>query len=119
MLQKKRPIIPTFCCIFNLQPLRSPPGANNVGVLPGVLWGPQEDRPVVVAAHWDAVPNSPGWEIKLFVIGEIILLKFRNSGYNDNGSGVSVMLEAASTLCRAKCMRNRHTIVFAALDQVK
>ena len=49
--------------IPTLQPLRSPPGANIVGVLPGVLWGTQEDRPVVVAAHWDAVPNSPGGEI--------------------------------------------------------
>ncbi len=66
-------------------------------MLPGSNWNTFRDRPVVIAAHWDAVPKSPG--------------------YNDNGSGVAVMLEVASTLARARCFNNTHSVIFVALDQ--
>lgn len=71
-------------------------GANVIGVIPGRNWGTPIDRPLIIGAHWDAVPNSPG--------------------YNDNGSGVSVLLEVASTLMRTKCFDNEHTLIFAVFD---
>ena len=50
-----------------------PPATNIVGILPGARWGTPEDRLVVVGAHWDTVLNT--------------------GGLDDNGSGVSAMLE--------------------------
>ena len=50
-----------------------PPGTNILGVLPGSRWGTAGDRLVVVGAHWDTVLNT--------------------GGLDDNGSGVSAMLE--------------------------
>jgi Zn-dependent M28 family amino/carboxypeptidase len=50
-------------------------GINVVGMLPGSFFGDSRDRPIVLAAHWDVVANT--------------------SGYNDNGSGVAAMLEVA------------------------
>ena len=44
-----------------------------MGILPGTRWGTGEDRLVVVGAHWDTVLNT--------------------GGLDDNGSGVSAMLE--------------------------
>ena len=44
-----------------------------MGVLPGRRWATPEDRLVVVGAHWDTVINT--------------------GGLDDNGSGVSAMLE--------------------------
>ena len=44
-----------------------------VGVLPGSRWGTPQDRLVLVGAHWDTVLNT--------------------GGLDDNGSGVSAMLE--------------------------
>jgi len=39
-------------------------------------------------------------------------------GYDDNGSGVAVLLEVASTLTlNSPCLRNNHSIIFVALDQ--
>ena len=37
-------------------------------------------------------------------------------GYDDNGSGVSAVLEAAATLARAKCHKNEHSIIFVLFD---
>ena len=71
-------------------------GGNVVAVLPGRHWGKTTDRPLVIAAHWDAVPDSPG--------------------YNDNASGVAALLEIAATLANAKCLDNVYSIIFAALD---
>ena len=44
-----------------------------MGILPGSRWGTAEDRLVVVGAHWDTVLNT--------------------GGLDDNGSGVSAMME--------------------------
>ena len=50
----------------------------------------------------------------------IIFLKlytfFSTPGLNDNGSGVTVMLEIASTLMNSKCFVNDHTVIFVAID---
>ena len=73
-----------------------PKGANIVGVLPGTNWGTMSDRPIVVGAHWDTVPYTPG--------------------YDDNGSGVVAVLETASALINAKCHRNKHSIIFVLFD---
>ena len=54
-----------------------PPGTNIVGVLPGSRWGTPQDRLVLVGAHWDTVLNT--------------------GGLDDNGSGVSAMLELGRT----------------------
>ena len=48
-----------------------------MGVLPGRRWATPEDRMVVVGAHWDTVLNT--------------------GGLDDNGSGVSAMLELGRT----------------------
>ena len=48
-------------------------GTNIVGILPGKNWGSPADRPIIVGAHWDSVSNT--------------------TGFDDNGSGVAVMLE--------------------------
>ena len=44
-----------------------------MGVLPGRRWGTPQDRLVVVGAHWDTVLNT--------------------GGLDDNGSGMSAMME--------------------------
>ncbi|TRY63440.1 hypothetical protein TCAL_06871, partial [Tigriopus californicus] len=62
----------------------------------GTLFGTSQDRPLIVGAHWDTVVNTPG--------------------FDDNGSGVAVMMEVASTLSRAKCHTNKYTIIFVAFD---
>ena len=49
----------------------------------------------MVGAHWDTVPNSPG--------------------FNDNGSGMAAMLEIARALKHAEC-KNKYTYIFVALD---
>ena len=50
----------------------------------------------------------------------IVFLKlytfFSTPGLNDNGSGVTVMLEIASTLMNSKCFVNDHTVIFVAID---
>ena len=73
-------------------------GNNIVGLLTGRYFGDPRDRPIVLAAHWDVVANT--------------------SGFNDNGSGVSAMLETARLLSGADCFAESqlHTIIFVALD---
>lgn len=44
-----------------------------IGILPGELWGTKDDEVLVIGAHWDTVPNS--------------------GGMDDNGSGVTAILE--------------------------
>ena len=38
------------------------------------------------------------------------------TGFNDNGSGVAVMLEIARVLTRGKCFQPDYTILFTAFD---
>ncbi len=51
---------------------------------------------MVVGAHWDTVPHTPG--------------------YDDNGSGVAALLEVAATLVNAECHRNEHSVIFVLFD---
>jgi Peptidase family M28 len=53
-----------------------PSGTNVIGILPGELWGTKEDEVLVIGAHWDTVPFS--------------------GGMDDNGSGVTAVLEVRS-----------------------
>jgi Zn-dependent M28 family amino/carboxypeptidase len=48
-------------------------GTNIIGILPGRHWEQPTDKPVIVGAHWDSFSNT--------------------TGFNDNGSGVAVLLE--------------------------
>lgn len=50
-----------------------------IGILPGELWGTKEDEVLVIGAHWDTVPFS--------------------GGMDDNGSGVTAVLEVMFRLC--------------------
>lgn len=70
-------------------------GTNVVGMLPGTRWGTSADVPVVVGAHMDTVESSPGMD--------------------DNGSGMTAMLEAARILMASGCAFD-NTIVFVAFD---
>ena len=60
-------------------------GTNVIGVWPGSNWLTLSDRPLVIGAHWDVVANT--------------------TGFNDNGSGVAVMLELARFVCY--CLNGR------------
>ena len=53
----------------------APQGTNILGILPGSGWGTADDRILVVGAHWDTVHES--------------------GGVDDNGGGVSALLELA------------------------
>lgn len=53
-------------------------GTNIFGILPGKYWNSIKDRPLIIGAHWDTVENS--------------------QGFNDNGSGVSALLEMGRIL---------------------
>ena len=35
-------------------------GSNMIGILPGKNWQTPKDRPIIIGAHWDTVPNTPG-----------------------------------------------------------
>ncbi|XP_037078182.1 uncharacterized protein LOC119099179 isoform X2 [Pollicipes pollicipes] len=72
-----------------------PMGVNVVGVLPGRRWGTAGDRMLIVGAHYDTVPHSPG--------------------FDDNGSGVAAMLEAARALSENGC-RPEFSLLFVAFD---
>ena len=71
-------------------------GTNIVGVLPGKYINTARDRPVIIGAHWDVVANT--------------------SGYNDNGSGMAVMLEVLRTLTSKDCYKPDYTVIFVAFD---
>jgi len=72
-----------------------PNGTNVIGILPGRLWGTKEDEILVIGAHWDTVPLS--------------------SGMNDNGSGVTALLEVARALTEGLC-RPHTSVIFVAFD---
>lgn len=64
-------------------------------MLKGSRHGTQEDRPVLVGAHYDTVTFSPGTD--------------------DNGSGTAAMLEAARAIAMSSCSP-KNTIFFVAFD---
>ena len=67
-----------------------------MAVFPGTNWNTLRDKPLVIGAHWDVVPGT--------------------HGFNDNGSGVSVLLELARILPKSKCFKPKNTILFVAFD---
>lgn len=71
-------------------------GSNIIGFLPGRFSNTKKDRPLIIGAHWDTVANS--------------------TGFNDNGSGVAVMLEVARVLAQAKCFKPDYSLYFVAFD---
>ena len=71
-------------------------GSNIIGILPGKYWSTKKDRPIIIGAHWDTVENS--------------------TGFNDNGSGVAILLEVARILGGAKCFQPDYTLFFVAID---
>lgn len=70
-------------------------GYNLIGISPGVHYKTSMDHIVIIMAHYDTFPDTPG--------------------VDDNGSGVSVLLELARIFQRKECGRN-NTIVFVATD---
>ncbi|XP_043193378.1 uncharacterized protein LOC122365861 [Amphibalanus amphitrite] len=72
-----------------------PIGVNVVGVLPGRRWGTPDDKLLIVGAHYDTVPDTPGLD--------------------DNGSGVVALLEAARALSEGGC-RPEFSVLFVAFD---
>ena len=70
-------------------------GSNVVGVLPATDINADNPRHIVIAAHYDTVPGSPG--------------------VDDNGSGVEIVLEVARRL--AAMPRRTATVHFVMLDQ--
>lgn len=68
---------------------------NIIGILPGENWGTPDDRPVVLGAHMDTVPGTPG--------------------FDDNGSGLAALVEAARVLATCGCSF-QHSIFFVAFD---
>ena len=71
-------------------------GSNIIGFFPGKFWNKAKDRPLIIGAHWDTVETT--------------------KGFNDNGSGVTVMLEISRILIRSKCFVPDFTIIFVAFD---
>ena len=67
-----------------------------MGILPGKFWNTKKDRPLILGAHWDTATNA--------------------TGFNDNGSGVAVMLEVARVLTGATCFQPDYTVFFVAFD---
>ena len=59
------------------------------------MWGTSGDNILVVGAHWDTVQNT--------------------GGLDDNGSGVSALLELARALNHGKCVA-KFTIILVAFD---
>ena len=71
-------------------------GSNILGFFPGKFWNTAKDRPLIIAGHWDTVETT--------------------KGFNDNGSGVTVMLEISRILIGSKCFVPDFTIIFVAFD---
>ena len=71
-------------------------GSNILGFFPGKFWNTAKDRPLIIGAHWDTVETT--------------------KGFNDNGSGVTVMLEISRILIGSKCFVPDFTIIFVAFD---
>ena len=70
-------------------------GSNIFCLFPGKNWGTSEDKITMIIAHWDTVKNSPG--------------------FDDNGSGMSAILEIARALGTSQC-EFENSILLAALD---
>lgn len=68
---------------------------NIIGILAGEVWGTADDKPVILGAHMDTVPGTPG--------------------FDDNGSGLAALVEAARVLATSGCSF-RHSIFFVAFD---
>ncbi|XP_063610443.1 uncharacterized protein LOC134784332 [Penaeus indicus] len=74
------------------QPLQ---GVNIIGILAGETWGTADDKPIILGAHMDTVPGTPG--------------------FDDNGSGLAALVEAARVLATSGCSF-RHSVFFVAFD---
>ncbi len=37
-----------------------PRGSNMMSIIPGRRWGTRQDKVLVIAAHWDTMPSTPG-----------------------------------------------------------
>lgn len=70
-------------------------GTNVVGVLAGTNWGTPADEPLILGAHLDTVPGTPGLD--------------------DDGSGLAALVEASRVLSSSGCVFT-HTIFFVAFD---
>ncbi|XP_066943165.1 uncharacterized protein [Macrobrachium rosenbergii] len=70
-------------------------GVNVIGVLAGSNWGTPRDKPIIIGAHFDTVPDTPGLD--------------------DNGSGLAALVEAARVLTSSGCSF-AHSIFFVAFD---
>ena len=71
-------------------------GINIVGVIPGEYWNTNKDRPLIIGAHWDTYGLA--------------------GGFNDNGSGVAAVLEAARVLASARCFSPNYSVIFVVFD---
>ncbi|KAL9979306.1 hypothetical protein ACROYT_G016952 [Oculina patagonica] len=74
------------------------PGVNVIGQLPGRYTGTRDDKMVLIGAHYDSVQASPG--------------------VDDNGSGLTALLQALKLLTsrgKRSCSRD-HTLLFVAFD---
>ena len=69
-------------------------GTNIIGMFPGKFWGTQQDNPLIIGAHWDTTETTVG--------------------FNDNGSGVTVVLEIARILVSCENFNPDHSIIFVA-----
>ncbi|XP_070564520.1 bacterial leucyl aminopeptidase-like [Ptychodera flava] len=70
-------------------------GENIVGILAGERTGTVNDKVVLMGAHYDTTSDTPG--------------------VDDNGSGVSALLEAARMVTSRAC-KPKNTILFVAFD---
>ncbi|XP_023932179.1 uncharacterized protein LOC106161641 [Lingula anatina] len=70
-------------------------GYNYIGVKRGLRYGTADDRPVMLLAHYDTVSTT--------------------EGVDDNGSGITALLQAAKALTSTGCTFN-YTLMFAAVD---
>ena len=65
-------------------------GVNVIGMLPGTLTGSPNDRPFLIGSHYDTVRTT-------------------SHGANDNGSGVSAMLQVAKQITAGRGGATDHT----------
>ena len=65
-------------------------------MIPGEYWNTNKDRPLIIGAHWDTYGLT--------------------GGFNDNGSGVAALLEAARVLSAARCFSPNYSVIFVVFD---
>ncbi|XP_078676536.1 uncharacterized protein LOC144913625 isoform X1 [Branchiostoma floridae x Branchiostoma belcheri] len=70
-------------------------GRNIIGTWPGLNTGTPDDRPVMIAAHYDTARGSPG--------------------VCADGSGMAALLEAVRVITARSCMQE-NSVIFAAFD---